>query len=110
MQATASDTIFSKSANAFKFQISMVLVYDLLECHIGVPLHVLLLVTGLELDQDCFMLPFMEKTKVGVVALSFDDDIPAFRSKGLEVHQAEKENVIIDALQRLVTPGILAHG
>ena len=87
--------MFSKSLNVPKaFRIPIVLLYDLLERAIGIPLQVSLLFTGLELNQDSFALPSMENTKVDVAATSssFDDGFPAFRSKGLD--KAKKKNIV----------------
>jgi hypothetical protein len=110
------NTIFSKKVNVLKtFRISIVLVDDLpdrrqklsksvLERPIGIPLRVFLLVTGLDVNQDSSTFLFMEKTKLGVAAMSssFDRDFPACRSKGL--HKAKKENVI-DFLRMLAADG-----
>jgi hypothetical protein len=85
----------SKSVDDWNsFQISKVLICDLLECLIDIPLHVFSLYTGLELDQNSSTLPFMKKTKVGVAVTnsSFDGDFQAICSKGL--HKAKKETVI----------------
>jgi hypothetical protein len=87
----------------------MVIVQDLLERLIGIPLNVSFLFTGLELNRYSFQLPFMEKTKVNgaITSSRISGDFPAFRSKGL--HKAKNENVI-EPLQSLVTVSMLVLG
>ena len=102
-----SDTIFSKSEDVRKtFRISIVLLFYLLECPLGIPLDVCPLFTRLELNQDSHTLLCMEQTNVDIAFTSsrFNDDLPASHSEGL--HEAPKQNMV-NSLRSLVTDGTL---
>jgi hypothetical protein len=92
----ASNTIFAKNMNVHKtFLVSVVLVYDLLECLTGIPLHVFQLFAGFELNEDSTT-PSLPRDKTNIdVAISSsrpDEEFPALRSE--EMHEAKEENLV----------------
>jgi hypothetical protein len=91
----ASNTIFLKNMDVDKTLVSIILVYNLLKCLTGIPLHVFWLFAGFELNEDSTT-PSLPRDKTNIdVAISssrLNGGFPALRLE--RMHEAKEENLV----------------